>query len=187
MPTRFKHPPQKTLCEAAPQIRQAMRAGNIAEAINLLLQTGEKESALLLEKFCEAQQQYERQRIGLEEWGRTQAQICQSILGAVGMLETEFRKTPSSEIRAEILQLIHKHKTEQALAMCEDFGDQYLLLQAQFYAAKNQSVRGLIESEFFEATKSKLNYALQALMGQTMESSSAPKASFLDKIRSLFN
>ena len=187
MPTRFKHPPQKTLCEAAPQIRQAMRAGNIAEAINLFLQAGEKESVPLFEKFSEAQQQYERQRISLEAWGCTQAEICNSILGTDGMLETEMPKIPSSELKAKMLLLLHNGKTEQALALCEGFGDAFLMLQAQFYAAKNQSVRGLIESEYFEATKSKLNYALQALLGQTMESASAPKASLFDKIRSLFN
>jgi len=169
MLTRYKPIPSIILLETAAQIRQAMREGKMAEAVNLLHQTAEKESASLFETFAEAQQQYESKRIGIEDWWRKQAQTCQSILGTGCMLETEMRETPSSQIKAEILQLLRKHKTEHALAMCEGFGDDYLLLQAQLYAAKKEGGSGLIESEYFEATKSKVNYALEALMGQITE------------------
>ncbi len=184
MPTRFKPIPQLTHFEAAAQIRQALCEGDIAEAVNLFHQTGEKASAALFEKYEEAQLQYESKLIGIEEWGRKQAQICQSILETEYMSETEMQENPSSQIKAEILQLLHKHKTEQALALYEGFGNEYLLLQVQLNAAKNQSGRGLIESEYFEATKSRVNDSLEALIGQITEPT--PSGSLLDKIRKLF-
>jgi len=184
MLTRYKPIPNIALLETAAQIRQAMRKGNMAEAVNLFHQTAEKESASLFETFAEAQQQYESKRIGIEEWWRKQVQTCQSILGTGCMLETEMRETPSSQIKAGILQLLHKHKTEQALAMCEGFGDDYLLLHAQLYAAKNEGGSGLIESEYFEATKSKVNDALEALMGQIPEPT--PRRGFWYKVMRLF-
>lgn len=184
MPTRFKPIPQLTHFEAAAQIRQALCEGNIAEAVNLFLQSGEKESVTLFEKFSEAQQQYENKLIGIEEWGRKQAQTCQVILETGCMLETEIRKELTSQVKSEILQLLHKHKTEQALARCEDFGDDYLLLQAQLYAAKNQSGTGLLENEYFEATKSKVNDSLEALIGQITEPT--PSGGFWYMIMRLF-
>ena len=38
--------------------------------------------------------------------------------------------------KAQILRLLHERKTAQALLLCADYSDQYLLFQAQLGAAK---------------------------------------------------
>jgi hypothetical protein len=182
MPASFQ---QITLFEAAPQIRQAIRAGNVGAAVNLFLQTGETASTALFEKYSEAQQEYERNNIGINEWGRVQTQICQGILGTIGISETEIQERPSTEIKANMLQLLHANQTAQALEFCESFGDQFLLLQAQLSIARHQSGKGLIESEYYEATKSKINDALFEWMEQVPDDS-VPSRTILGKLRRLF-
>lgn len=168
------------LCEAALQIRQALRDGNTAEAINVFRQTGEKQAPPLFEMYAEAQKQYACDLIGIEEWGRTQTRIYHSILGTDFMRVSEMPKSLSSEIKINILKLLHLRKTEQALTLCEGFSDQFLLLQAQLNAAKNQYNIGLIESEYYEATKSRLNDSLQALIEPITEP--PPPKGLLNKI-----
>lgn len=182
MPACFQ---QITLSEAAPQIRQAIRAGNVGAAVNLFFQTGEKESIALFEKCSEAQQQYECKRIGINEWGWVQTQICQRILVTIGISETEIQKRPSTEIKAKMLQLLQANKTAEALEFCESMGDQYLLLQAQLSIAAHQRGKGLIESEYYEATKSKINDALFELLEQVPDDS-VPSRTILGKLRRLF-
>lgn len=71
--------------------------------------------------------------------------------------------------KAQILRLLHERKTAQALTLCADYSDQYLLFQAQLGAAKKQSELGLIESDYLEITESRINYALQAWIGQASD------------------
>jgi hypothetical protein len=93
---------------------------------------------------------------------------------------------PSPALKAKILQLLREHKTEEALALCEGMGEQYLLLRAQLNAARSQDDSDLIAAEYFEATKSKINDALQELMEQ--KTVSAPqKPNFIDRIRRFFS
>jgi len=182
MPASFQ---QITLSEAAPQIRQAIRAGNIGAAVNLFFQTGETASTALFEKYSEVQQLYELNHIGINEWGKVQTQICQRILGTNGISETEIPERPSTEIKTKMLQLLQANKTAEALEFCESFGDQYLLLQAQLSMAAHQRGKGLIESEYYEATKSKINDALFELMEQVPDDSVPPRT-ILGKLRRLF-
>ena len=86
-----------------------------------------------------------------------------------GPLLSEAPQILSPELKTQIHQLLYERKTEQALALCVGLGDQYLLLQAQLNAAKSQSDTDLLASEYFEATKSRINYTLQELMEQKME------------------
>lgn len=154
--------------DASAQIRQAMRDGNTAEAINMFLQTGAKEALFLSVTFCEAQKKHACNLIEIDEWGRIQAQIYSGILETDCMRETDMPQSIPSKIRANILQLLRQHKTEQALTLCVGLGDQYLLLQAQMNAAKNQSDKGLIQFEYYEATKSRLNDYLEAMLELTV-------------------
>ena len=169
-----------SLREAAIQIRLAMRDGNTAEAINVFRQTGEKLSVALFEMYAEAHKQYACNLIGIEEWARAQTRIYYSILGTDFMRASEMPKSLPSEIKVNILKLLHRRKTEQAIALCEGFNDQFLLLQAQLNAAKNQYDTGLIESEYYEATKSRLNDSLQALIALITEP--PPAKGFWNKI-----
>lgn len=144
--------------EMIPLIRQAIEEGNIEDVVNLILKTGDKESLALFKKFSEAQKKYESKLIDLEEWVQTQAQICHYILGTDYMQEAEMPKSPSLKIKVKIVHLLLEYNTEQALALCNDFGNPYLMLQAELNAVKNQAVKGLLASEYFEATKSKISF-----------------------------
>lgn len=98
---------------------------------------------------------------------------------------TPEQMNPTPEVKAQILQLLHEGKTAQALACCEGFGEEYLLLKKELNTAKGQSDTSLTASEYFEAIKSRINYSLLELMGQ-LPDSSIPSTSLLSKFRNLF-
>ena len=101
-------------------------------------------------------------------------------------MSLEAPQGPSPELKAKILQLIHEHNTEEALLCCQGLGEPYLLLQAQFNAAKNHGGNDLIAAEYFEATKSRINFALQELMAQ--KTMPVPQeSSFFNSIRKFFS
>ena len=103
----------------------------------------------------------------------------------MSMMLPETPQGPSPALKAKILQLLREHKTEEALALCEGMGEQYLMLRAQLDAARSQDDSDLIAAEYFEATKSKINFALQELMAQkTVDVPS--KSSLLYKLRKFF-
>ena len=155
--------------DAAPLIRRATRQGDNAAAIRLLLQTEAPEGPALQAKFAAAELQHAHGLISPEEWGRLQAQICQAIFRLDWMQETELPLVLPTGVKAQILQLLHERKTAQALTLCADCSDQYLLFQAQLSVAKKQVDLGLIESDYWEMTESRINYALQAWIGQSPE------------------
>jgi len=170
---------------ARPQIRAAIAQGNIAAAIDLLTQTGSDVAAVLQEKFMEAGQQRTLGLIGSEEWSRIQTQLCTSILELDWMKETGVSRTFTSEDKKQLLQLLEQRQTEQALVVCSDLGDDFLLLQMQLNLARNQAASSLMESEYWEVTKSKVNYALQELLEELPDEKS-PKTDFFNKIRRWF-
>ena len=166
-------------------IRQAIRQGNTAEALSLLLRTGAEESAFLLEKFSEAGQQRALGLIGPEEWARIQLQICSAILELHWMKDRDAPTQAFLANKPQILQLLHQRQTEQALVLCADSGDEYLLLQMQFNLARKQSGMGLMESEYWEMTKSRINYNLQELL-EELPDEKPLKRRWFHKIRRLF-
>ena len=173
---------QKIAVETArEQIRAAIAQGNIAEAIHMLTQTGSDVAAVLQEKFMEAGQQRTLGLIGPEEWSRIQTQLCTAILELDWMTETGTSRTFTSVDKTLLLQLLEQRQTEQALVLCTDMGDDFLLLQMQLNLARNQSARSLMESEYWEVTKSKVNYALQELLEELPDEQS-PKTGFFNKI-----
>ena len=177
---------QKIAVETArEQIRAAIAQGNIAAAIHLLTQTGSVEAAVLQEKFMEAGRQRAMGLISPEEWGRIQTQLCTAILELDWMKEAGVFKTISSEDKTQLLQLLEQRQTEQALVWCTDLGDDFLLLQMQLNLARNQSARSLMESEYWEVTKSKVNYALQEML-EEMPNEKSSKIGFFNKIRRWF-
>lgn len=99
---------------------------------------------------------------------------------------SEAPQGPSPEFKAKILQLLHERKTEEALQCCQAFGVPYQMLQEQLNAAKNPADNDLVAAEYFEATKSQINFALQELMAQKTEPTPS-KSNFLDWLRRLFS
>lgn len=91
----------------------------------------------------------------------------------------------TTELKTQILQLLHEHKTEQALALCEGLGEAYRLLQSQLNKARNHEKANLLAAEYFEATKSRINDALQELIAQTPEHT-GQKPGFWASIRRYF-
>lgn len=164
------------------QIRAAIAQGNIAAAIDLLTQTGSDAAAVLQEKFMEAGQQRTLGLISPEEWGRLQTQLCSSILEMDWMKEAGVSRTLTSEDKTQLLQLLEQRQTEQALVLCTDMGDDFLILQMHLNLAHNQSARSLMESEYWEVTKSKVNYALQELL-EELPNEKSSKIGFFNKIR----
>lgn len=171
---------------AAPFIRQALREGNLEEAVQLLFRADIVIAKVLHGRLCESARLSVLGLIGIEERARLQAQICEAILNDPEMRATASRQTPSADIKAQVLQLLQEQKTEKALNLCQEYGDDYLLLQASYSIAQKEWSKNLIASEYFEALKSKINYSLQELFGEIPERSPAPASSWLDKIRGLF-
>ncbi len=170
---------------AREQIRAAIAQGNIAAAIDLLTQTGSDVAAVLQEKFMEAGQQRTLGLIGPEEWGHIQTQLCTAMLELDWMKQAGALVTIPSEVKKRLLQLLEQRQTEQALVLCTDMGDDFLLLQMQLNLARNQAASSLMESEYWEVTKSKVNYALQELLEELPDEKSS-KIGFFNKIRRWF-
>lgn len=166
-------------------IRQAIRQGNMAEVLNLLLRTGELKSALFLDKFTESGHQKAQGLIDPEEYDRAQVQLCANVLELDWMKKTDL--LPKNDLPAKIilLEMLRQRQTEQVLARCADNGDAYVLLQLQLNLAKKHSSAGLMESEYWEATKSSINYILQELIA-ALPDEKPPKTSIFNKIRKLF-
>lgn len=178
---------RKIVADAArSQIRAAIAQGNIAAAIQLIMQTGSVEAAALQEQFAASGQQRALGLISPEEWGHAQTQICTVMLELDWMKQAGAPVTITSELKTQLLQLLEQRQTEQALVVCTELGDDFLLLQMQLNLARNQSASSLMESEYWEVTKSKVNYALQELLEQ-MPDEKPLKSGLFDKIRKLFN
>ncbi|MCC6281978.1 MAG: hypothetical protein IT262_15350 [Saprospiraceae bacterium] len=169
---------------ARSQVRAALAQGNIAEAIRLLLQTGSDEAAILQEQFAASGQQRALGLISPEEWGRVQMQLCTAILELDWMKESAAPIPITSEVKTQLLQLLEQRQTEQALVLCTDMGDDFLLLQMQLNLARNQSARSLMEAEYWEVTKSKINYTLQEMLAEVPDEQ-PPKVGLWGKIRRL--
>ena len=148
-------------------IRQAIRQGNTAEAVHLLFQTGAPESRIFQKRLLRAENQYTSGQISLEEWCREQVQICSEILHLDGMKEYAPSRQPGPADQLHLQQLLHLRHTEEALKYCGDFGDEYLLLETLFVLARKQSETGLMEYEYWEAAKSRVNTGLQELLAQS--------------------
>lgn len=166
---------------ARSQIRAAIAQGNIAAAIDLLTQTGSDEAAVLQEQFAASGQQRALGLISPEEWGHIQTQLCTIMLELDWMKEAGAPVTIPSEVKKRLLQLLEQRQTEQALVLCTDLGDDFLLLQMQLNLAHNQSARSLMESEYWEVTKSKVNYALQELL-EGLPDEQSPKTGWGNRI-----
>ena len=177
---------QKITVETArSHIRAAIAQGNVAAAIDLLRQSGSDAAAVLQEKFSESGQQRALGLISPEEWGRTQTQLCAAILELDWMKEYGATKTLAAEDKMQLLQLLGQRQTEQVLTRCAGLGDDYLLLQMQLNLAHNQSGRSLMESEYWEVTKSRINYILQEML-EVLPGEKPAKQGWLRKIRRLF-
>lgn len=184
---RIKRQPLRlSFAAAADPLRQAIREGNVVEAIRLSVRTGAQESPGLLKKFVEAEQRRTSEQTGLEEWCSEQLRICSLMLELDWMNRSGALKTPDAIDKAYLLEMLHRHQTEQALALCTDFGNEYLLLQTHLNLARTQSGRGLMESEYWEATRSKINVDLQELLEQVPDAA-PPARGWLMKIRKFFN
>jgi hypothetical protein len=83
--------------------------------------------------------------------------------------ETNAPFHPDPKTRKKILQLLREHHTEQALALCVGFGDQYLLLQTELLNVKKLWHLGVLEADYFEATKNRINLALQEFLKPTQQ------------------
>jgi hypothetical protein len=171
---------------AAPLIRQALREGNLEEAVQLLFRADMAIANVLHGRLSESARLSVLGLIGIEERARLQVQICEAILNDTEMRATASTQTPSTDTKTQILQLLQEQKTEKALNLCQEFGDEFLLLQASFSLAQKEWRKNLIESEYFEALKSKINYSLQELLGEIPEHGSEPTSGWMDKIRGLF-
>ncbi len=171
---------------ARSQIRAAIAQGSIAGAIHLLTQTGLDEATVLQEQFAASGQQRALGLISPEEWGHIQTQLCTVILKLDWMKEAGAPVTITSEVKTQLLQLLEQRQTEQALVLCTDMGDDILLLQMQLNLARNQSARSLMESEYWEVTKSKVNYTLQELLEELPDEQSQ-KTGLFNKIRRWFH
>ncbi len=176
--------PDTTFKMASYPIRQAIRQGNTKEALTLLLRTGTGESALLLEKFSEGEQQRALGLIGIEEWSRIQMQICYVILDLHWMKDPHAQAVVITN-KSQILQLLRQRQTEQALALCAGTGDEYILLQTRLNLARKQSEMGPLESEYWEMTKNRINSVLQEMLEELPESKPQKKHWF-SSIRRLF-
>ncbi len=177
---------QKITVETArSQIRAAIAQGNIAAAIDLLRQSGSDAAAVLHDKFSASGQQRALGLISPEEWGRAQTQLCAAILELDGIKAIDQAKIFAVEDKMRLLHLLEQRQTEQALALCADFGDDYLLLQMQLNLAHNQLGKSLMESEYWEVTKSRINYILQEML-EILPGEKPAKQGWLRKIRRLF-
>ncbi len=166
VPLKPADPGQKILPnEAAPQIRKALSQGNIEDAVRLFFSVGTMDGALLDKRFSSLKTQSSMGLIDAEELARAQAQICHAILETDCMKESEpSPQKPPKEVKSQILQLLDERKIEQALAICTDFGDHYLLTQAQFEASKIMFEQGMMTASQFEKSKSHVNYALREML-----------------------
>ena len=165
-------------------IRQAIRQGNTAEAIHLLFQTGAPESSALQTRLLEAEKKFASGESSLEEWCREQVHICSDILTLYWMKEHAPSRQPNTADKLHLLQLLHLRHTEQALSYCGDFGDEYLLLETLFVLARKHSETGLMEYEYWEAAKSKVNTGLQELLAQAADP--PPETGWKTKLLKLF-
>jgi hypothetical protein len=165
-------------------IRQAILTGNTAVAIQLMLRTDSVEGLSLLQRFATAGLQWEQGMSSVEEWHRAQMDICSDMLELPWMKDSDNLQVTGVTNKSPILQLLHRRQTEQALALCEGLGDAYLLLQMHLHLARNQSGLGLIESEYWEVAKSKINYTLQEML-EELPDEKPPKIGLLGKIRKL--
>ena len=171
---------------ARSQIRAAIAQGSVAAAIDLLTQTGAEEAVVLQEKYMEAGQQRALGLISPEEWGHIQTQLCRNMLKIDWMKQASAPVPIPSEVKPQILLLLEQRHTEQALALCTDLGDDFLLLQMYLNLARNPSASSLMESEYWEVTKSKVNYALQELLEELPEAR-ALKTGLFNKMRRWFH
>ncbi|HOY05062.1 MAG TPA: hypothetical protein PLO67_06645 [Saprospiraceae bacterium] len=165
-------------------IRQAIRQGNIVEAIRLLRQTGAPEGRAFQKRLLEAKKKFDSGGSSLEEWGREQVHICSDILKLFWMKEHAPSRLPNPADKLHLQQLLHLRHTEQALTYCGDFGDEYLLLETLLVLARKQSETGLMEYEYWEAAKSRVNTELQELLAQTADP--PPETGWKRKLLKLF-
>lgn len=174
-----------SFAEAKPQIRAQIRSGNTAQALALLARTGTPEAAALGKRFAAARKSNALGMTGVEDWCLEQLRLFDALLSLDWMRDDGPPRGPDKAIKTQILQLVQHRKTEQALALCEGLGDRYLLLQAQFRVAQKQAQRGLMESEYLEATRSKIHQALEEWLGEA-PGPERPSGGLLRNIKRLF-
>ncbi len=143
-------------------IRQHMRLGNTNEVVQLLRECAWPEAETLANSFETARKQDLQDLTDAETWSRTQLQLYQAVLELEAMKQTKTPELPVS-IHPQLQLLIDRHEIDQALALCDAFGDHTILMQAQYKLAKKQYVDDVIELETWELVQHKIKYLLWEL------------------------
>jgi len=159
---------KQSMEEAASQIRQAMFIGNVEEVVKLFLRTDSKEAALFYKEFYVSIMVFYRKSItGHQYFVNRQLSICHAILKSAWMQESGVpTKRPSDLEKSQVLQLLEERKTAQALAICKDFGDEYLLAQVQFAITQIMLENEVITNTQLETSNSRVRYVLHELLEQ---------------------
>jgi len=145
----------KSLEDLQDQLQQKIEA-DTEETLNLLISSGDPNAIPLLARLKEAKKHYIAKDIDFRRWAEIRSTIDYEILGV--------KKGDQDAVKSRILQLLKERKTKEALALCEDLGEPYFLLQAQFNMVQRDWNMGLITAASLEMTHNRIQMALEEML-----------------------
>ena len=147
--------------DVASQIRVLIAAGKTREALELLLEKGNRDAILLMGQLNQGQALIEQGKLKYSEWQKTQARINMAILSiftekqelpkSPQIAESDSQSVPetpiSPDFAAQIQQLIKDKELTSALDQLADKGPQFSLLHKRYTDVRRSWFLGLLSEE----------------------------------------
>jgi hypothetical protein len=155
------------------QIQKLIAGGAIQEALDLMIEQGIQVAVLLKAQWESGHKAYELKRLGFAEWAQVQNRINFAILAYFSPNETpqnpdagdkDVRLIPDVPIteaqRTAVAQLVAQHHTQEALAVCKNWGVNFMLTEKRYTTANRHFHLGLILEQEWARVQKQVDEAL---------------------------
>lgn len=152
--------------------------GKTAEALLLLFEAGYQEAIPLKAQLDTANAQFEGKRIGFEAWSLIQNRINYAILqefrpNSVTPKKIKTEK-PGPAPHAKIRALIAQNQTAEAIELCRNLGEHYILLKARFVNLKKYVNLDLVPFSVAAEIQTHINEAVLKIMLEARDAEPEP-------------
>ncbi len=164
------------------KIRDQIARGDTSEALLLLFENGYDQAIGLKNRVDQAQAHFEAKRIEYETWSRLLNQVNFEILAVLNpemLADTDSPTTNSASKgkpfqfgpvpKAAVFALLDQNKIPEALDLCENLGNDQIILKARYHAGRKYVLMGLVSSETWAMLEKQIRYALEALIKKAPE------------------
>jgi hypothetical protein len=161
------------------RVQKLIAGGAVPEALDLMIEQGIMEAILLKTQWESGHKGYETKRISFAEWSQTQNRINYAVLAYFSPNETPgntdagvrdakpIPDVPITEAQyTTVAQLVAQHHTEEAIAVCKNWGVSFMLTEKRYTEAQRHWHMGLLTEEEWTIVQKRIDEALLYFLAQ---------------------